>query len=66
MYARARLFVRDHGTKILGFSQATFGAIAANAGDFFTRRELQFIMMASGILTAWRGFVNSRNADPEP
>jgi hypothetical protein len=54
--------LRNHGTKWLGGLQVTVGAVAANSGDFFSRRELQVIMMVSGVFTAWRGFVNSMNS----
>jgi hypothetical protein len=55
---------RSHGTKVLGFGQVTVGAIAANAGDFFSKHALQFLIMTTGLLTAWRGFVNTKNSDP--
>lgn len=49
---------KSHGTKILGFTQVTVGVLAASAG-VFDERTLQVLVMCSGLLTAWRGFVNS-------
>jgi hypothetical protein len=63
MWPKLRQHFRDHGTKWIGFIQVTVGAVAANAGDLFTARTLKILLMISGLLTAWRGFVNSRNRD---
>lgn len=62
MWQRLAEHLRNHGTKYLGGVQTTVGAIAANAGDFFSRRELQVMLMVSGVLTAWRGIVNTKNS----
>lgn len=48
----------NHGTKILGFAQVTVGVLAASTG-VFPDPVLKYLMLASGLLTAWRGFVNS-------
>jgi len=62
-WAALEVFSRNHMTKVIGFGQVTVGAIAANAGDLFSARTMKLILMSSGLLTAWRGFVNSRNRD---
>jgi hypothetical protein len=51
---------REHLTKILGGAQITVAAIAANG--IIPSHQLKYWMTASGLLTAWRGFVNSKNA----
>jgi hypothetical protein len=47
-----------HGTKILGFAQVTVGVLAASTG-IFPDHVLKYVMLTSGLLTAWRGYVNS-------
>jgi hypothetical protein len=64
MWEKLGGYWKNHGTKVLGFGQVTLGAVAANAGDFFSRRALQLVIMLTGLLTAWRGFANSKNNDP--
>lgn len=49
---------KNHGTKILGFAQVTI-AVLATATDVFTPLVLKALVLASGLLTAWRGFMNS-------
>lgn len=49
---------RGHGTKILGFAQVTVGVLAV-ADGIFTAMALKWILLASGLLTAWRGYFNS-------
>ena len=51
---------REHLTKILGGAQITVAAIAANG--IIPAPHMKYWMTASGLLTAWRGFVNSKNA----
>jgi hypothetical protein len=51
-------FVMSHATKLLGFSQITVGVLAV-ADGIFTDKALKYILLASGLLTAWRGFFNS-------
>lgn len=51
--------IRQHATKVLGFSGVTIGALSA-ATNFLTPRQLQEVIVATGILTAWRGFFNSK------
>lgn len=51
-------FFRNHTTKVLGFAQVTVGVLAGATG-VFPDHVLKWIMLASGLLTAWRGFVNS-------
>lgn len=57
-------FFRNHTTKVLGFAQVTIGVLAASVG-VFPDAWLKWLMMISGLLTAWRGWVNSLPADPE-
>ena len=49
---------RTSGTKILGFSQVTL-AVLATSTDLFSPLALKWLILASGLLTAWRGYVNS-------
>lgn len=54
---------REHGTKLLGFLQVTAGALATMdqqmIAELLGPNGMRWIIMATGILTAWRGFVNS-------
>ena len=59
------LLVRNHGTKILGFAQVTVGVLAV-ADGVFTDQSLKYVLLASGLLTAWRGYFNSANSGNEP
>lgn len=57
---------KQHGTKMLGFAQVTVGVLAV-ADGIFPDQTLKYVMLASGLLTAWRGFFNSaqnRQAGP--
>ena len=54
-------FLNSHLTKILGFSQVTVGVLAV-ADGIFSDKALKYVLLASGLLTAWRGFINSANA----
>lgn len=54
----------NHGTKLLGFSQVTIGVLAASSG-VFPDAALKWLLMLSGLLTAWRGWVNSLPREPE-
>lgn len=49
--------IRCHGTKWLGVSQGTIAAIAASG--VIPDRHLKYYLLASGLLTTWRGFINS-------
>jgi hypothetical protein len=49
---------RDHGTKILGLVQVTVGVLAASVG-VFPDHVIKWLLVLSGLLTAWRGYVNS-------
>lgn len=51
---------KNHGTKILGFLQVTVAAIAAVPG-LFPPDWMPKVLAATGLLTAWRGFVNSQS-----
>lgn len=48
----------SHGTKVLGFLQVTL-AVLSTATDLFSPLALKWLILASGLLTAWRGYVNS-------
>lgn len=50
----------SHGTKILGFFQVSIAAIAAVDG-LIPAGQLKYWMAALGLLTAWRGFINTKN-----
>lgn len=59
-------FWRNHGTKLLGFTQVTLGVLASTDG-VFTPRTVKLILIGSGLATAWRGFFNSaQNQPPQP
>lgn len=49
----------SHKTKILGFLQITVGAIASVDG-IFEPLTVKILLMSSGVLTAWCGFLNSK------
>jgi hypothetical protein len=49
---------RTSGTKILGFAQVTVAVLATSTG-LFPDIALKWLMLLSGLLTAWRGYVNS-------
>ena len=51
-------FLRNHGTKVLGFAQVTVGVLAT-ATSLLPEVALQWILLLGGLLTAWRGWVNS-------
>lgn len=53
----------NHGTKLLGFAQVTVGTLAA-ATDVFSPPVLKAMLVANGLLVAWRGFFNSRGTQP--
>ena len=48
-------FFHDHGTKVIGFAQVTVGVLAT-ATHVFSEAALQYQLLVSGLLTAWRGF----------
>ncbi len=50
---------KTHGTKVLGFGGATVSVFSA-ATNLMTPRALQITLLVSGLLTAWRGFFNSK------
>ncbi len=53
----------EHGTKILGFAQITCATIATST-DLFAPKVIKYLMLASGLLTAYRGFENSAPKQP--
>lgn len=53
-------FLNSHGTKVLGFLQGSIAAIAAVDG-IIPANQLKYWMASMGLLTFWRGFVNTRN-----
>lgn len=57
MYKLIELW-RTSGTKLLGFLQVTLGVLSASMG-VFPESWLKYMIVASGLLTAWRGYVNS-------
>ena len=56
---------KKHGTKMIGFAQVTVGVLAV-ADGIFSEMALKYILLASGLLTAWRGFFNSQQAKTPP
>lgn len=52
--------IKNHLTKLLGFCQITVAAIAAVDG-IIPANHLKYWMLSLGLMTAWRGFVNSAN-----
>lgn len=58
-------FLRGHGTKVIGFAQGTVATIAGVTG-LIPDGHLKYWLGASALLTFWRGFVNSSNANPPP
>lgn len=55
----------SHGTRILGVAQGSVAIIAATAG-VIPESQLKWWMLASGLMTFWRGQVNSRTATLPP
>jgi hypothetical protein len=53
---------KNHGTKILGFAQVTMSVLAVST-DVLSPRMLKLAVMVSGLLVAWRGYVNSANVE---
>jgi hypothetical protein len=51
-------FLRNHGTKLLGFLQGTIAAVAGVTG-IIPDAHLKYYMAAIALLTFWRGYVNS-------
>lgn len=51
---------KDHGTKLLGLAQVTIASIVSVSG-VIPEHHLKYWLLTSGLLTAWRGFVNSNN-----
>jgi hypothetical protein len=58
-------FLRNHGTKILGFAQGTIAAIAGVTG-VIPESHLKYYMALIALLTFWRGFINSELQKQEP
>ncbi len=63
-------FLQEHGTKLIGFLQVTFAALAAAdqelLASLFGPNGLKWILLASGLLTTWRGFYNSQVIARDP
>lgn len=55
-------FIKGHGTKLIGLAQGTIAALAGIAG-FIPENQLKYWMAVAAVLTFWRGFVNSKNAE---
>lgn len=62
MFSSLLKFFEDHGTKVIGFAQGTVAAIAGVSG-IIPDAQLKYWLAASAVLTFWRGFVNSKNAN---
>jgi hypothetical protein len=48
----------SHGTKLLGLAQGTIAAVAGVTG-IIPEHQLKYWLAASGVLTVWRGYVNT-------
>lgn len=48
-----------HGTKILGLAQGTVAVIAGTTG-ILPDKQLKYWLLASGLLTFYRGFFNTK------
>lgn len=57
----AILFLKNHGTKVIGFITGTISAVASVSG-LIPESHLKYYMGAIAVLTFWRGFVNSNHA----
>lgn len=56
-------FLKNHGTKVLGFLQITLGAVAGVTG-IIPDNHMKYYVVAIGLLTAWRGYFNSQQTAP--
>jgi hypothetical protein len=56
---------KQHGTKVLGLAQGSVAAVAAVPG-ILPDHTIKYYLAASGLLTFWRGFVNSANNQVPP
>jgi hypothetical protein len=59
------VFIKKHGTKVLGAAQGTIAAVAGVTG-IIPEAHLKYYMALIALLTFWRGFINSelqRNPD---
>lgn len=51
-------FLRNHGTKVLGFVSGTIASVAGVTG-IIPDAHLKYYMGVIAVLTFWRGFINS-------
>lgn len=69
MFGTMKSFFRHHTTKLLGFAQVTVGALAVADQQMiaavFGPDGLRWIILTSGVLTAWRGFVSTQTLRDE-
>lgn len=54
-------FLKDHGTKVIGFITGTISAVAGITG-IIPDAHLKYYMGAIAVLTFWRGFINTKAA----
>lgn len=59
LWAKAALWVKNHGTKTLGAIGGSLGAIAY--ANILPAKILPIAMAVVGLCTFWRGFVNQKN-----
>lgn len=59
LWAKATLWVRNHGTKALGAVGGTIGSVSA--AGVIPLKWLPWAMAVTGLCTFWRGFVNTKN-----
>lgn len=55
-------FLQNHGTKVLGFLSTTLGVLAIADPSIIGPEATKWILLASGLVTAWRGFINTANS----
>jgi hypothetical protein len=51
-------FLEAHGTKLLGGIGTAIGVLTASTG-VIPDKAMPYVLVANGVLTAWRGFENS-------
>jgi hypothetical protein len=55
----------EHLTKMLGFLQVTIGVLAA-ADGVLPESWIKYMILFTGLMTAWRGFFNSSQITKDP
>lgn len=58
MLDKVLAFWNSHGTKVLGFAAGTIAVVASTTG-IIPDAHMKYYMLATALLTFWRGFTNS-------